>query len=85
MKFQIIIIILRLIIVNNFGDFKMVMTQETVTFSRETLNELYSNDYYREVLEAIEDRELLREAKLNADEIIPFSQYDRNRRQKSDV
>lgn len=63
----------------------MVMTQDTVTFSRETWNELYSNDYYREVLEAIEDRESLREAKLNADEFIPFREYDRNRRQKSDV
>jgi hypothetical protein len=63
----------------------MVITNDIVTFSRETWNELYSNDYYREVLEAIEDRESLRESKLNADEFIPFREYDRNRRQQSDV
>lgn len=46
----------------------MTITKETVTFSRDTWDELYSNDYYREVLEAIEDRESLRDAKLQADE-----------------
>ena len=63
----------------------MTITEETVTFSRDAWDELYSIDYYREVLEAIEDRESLREAKLQADEFVSFREYDRNRRQKSDV
>ncbi|MDT3740845.1 MAG: hypothetical protein RO257_15255 [Candidatus Kapabacteria bacterium] len=48
----------------------MIITEETVTFSRDAWDELYSIDYYREVLEAIEDRESLRESKLQADEIV---------------
>ena len=63
----------------------MTKTKDKVTFSRHTWDELYKIDYYREVLEAIEDRESLRKAKENADGFISFREYDAKRRQKSDV
>jgi hypothetical protein len=63
----------------------MVMTKEKVTFSRQTWDELYKIDYYREVLEAIEDRESLRKAKSKATDFISFREYDAKRRLKSNV
>lgn len=64
---------------------KMIKTKETITFSREIWDELYQIDYYREVLEAIEDRELLRKAKENAQDFVSFREYDAKRKQRINV
>jgi len=63
----------------------MVMTKDKVSFSRKTWDELYKIDYFREVLEAIEDRESLRKAKEKAEGSISFREYDAKRRQKTNV
>jgi hypothetical protein len=51
---------------------KMIKTKETITFSRE-------------ILEAIEDRELLRKAKENAQDFVSFREYDAKRKQRINV
>lgn len=63
----------------------MIKTKDKITFSRHTWDELYKIDYYREVLEAIEDRESLRKAKEKATDFISFRQYDAKRRQRANV
>jgi hypothetical protein len=63
----------------------MIKTKNRITFSRHTWDELYKIDYYREVLEAIEDRESLRKAKETAEDFMSFREYDAKRRQKSNV
>ncbi len=63
----------------------MTKTKTKISFSRNTWDELYRIDYYREVLEAIEDREALREAKSKAEDFISFKEYDTKRRQQINV
>ncbi len=63
----------------------MIKTKDKITFSRDTWEELYKIDYYREVLEAIEDREALRKAKDNADGFVRFKDYHAKRKQKANV
>jgi hypothetical protein len=63
----------------------MIKTKNKISFSRVTWEELYKIDYYREVLEAIEDRESLREAKAKAENFISFREYDTKRRHSKNV
>ena len=63
----------------------MTITKDKITFSRKTWDELYKIDYYREVLEAIEDRETLHKAKEKAEGFINFREYDTKRKQKIHV
>lgn len=58
----------------------MTISKDRVSFSRRTWDELYKIDYYREVLEAIQDRESLLKAKEEAHDFISFREYDANRR-----
>ena len=59
----------------------MLKTKEKVSFSRDTWDELYKIDYFREVLEIIEDRESLHKSKEKAVDFVSFKEYDSNRRQ----
>ncbi len=63
----------------------MIKAKDKITFSRDIWEELYKIDYYREVLEAIEDREALRESKKKAEDFISFRDYDELRGQKKSV
>lgn len=63
----------------------MLKTKNKISFSRATWDELYKIEYYREVLEAIEDREALRDAKEKAEDFISFREYDAKRRQRVHV
>jgi hypothetical protein len=57
----------------------MVATKTKVTFSRDTWEELRSDDFYREVIEAIEDREALLKAKKETEYFIPLEEYHKKR------
>lgn len=58
----------------------MVKTKETVVISRHTWDELYEIDYFREVLEIIEDREKIRKAREKATDYISFREYHKRRK-----
>ncbi len=58
----------------------MVKTKDTVKISRHTWDELYEIDYFREVLEIIEDREKIRKAKEKADGFVSFREYHKRRK-----
>ena len=59
--------------------------EDNITISRGTWEELKSDDYFREVLEIIEDRETLRKAKVEAEDFISFREYDARRRKKNNL
>jgi predicted ribosome quality control (RQC) complex YloA/Tae2 family protein len=61
------------------------IAEETVTFSRETWEKLKADDYYKEVIQAIEDREDLLKAIEETEQILDFKEYDKNRRAKMNV
>jgi hypothetical protein len=61
------------------------ITKEKVIFSRKTWEDLKSDDYYREVIEAIEDREDLLKAIQETEYITDFKEYDKQRRAKMNV
>lgn len=64
----------------------MIKTTKTqVIFSRKTWEELKSDDYYRELIEAIIDREDLAKAIDETDEVLDFKEYDIQRRSKLHV
>lgn len=64
----------------------MIQTTKTkVVFSRETWDELYKIDYYREVLEAIEDREELKKAIEETEYTIDYEEYKKQRKARMNV
>ncbi len=58
----------------------MTETKTKVTFSRKTWEELRKDDYFRELIEVIEDREAFYKAKEETTDIIDFKEYDLKRR-----
>lgn len=60
-------------------------TKNKVILSRETWEELKHSDYFKELIEVIEDREQLRDAKQKSkpEETMSFRDYDRRRRKIS--
>lgn len=54
----------------------LTVSDENIIISKETWEELRQSEYYRELIEAIEDRESLRKAKKEAEEFIDFKDYD---------
>jgi hypothetical protein len=60
-------------------------SDENIIISKETWYELAKEEYFREVLEAIEDREALRNAKSEDPDFEDFRDYDKKRKSKSDV
>jgi hypothetical protein len=63
----------------------MTETKTQVTFSRETWEELRKDDYFRELIEVIKDREAFIKAKEETVEVLDFKEYDKNRRTKINV
>lgn len=57
----------------------MMITNDEVTISRETWDELYQNELYREILEMIEDIELLKKAKSEPAEFVDLDDYHNQR------
>jgi len=58
---------------------------DKVIFSRKTWEDLKSDNYYREVIEAIEDREDLLKAIEETEYVVDFKEYDKKRRAKMNV
>ncbi|NLO19748.1 MAG: hypothetical protein GX121_07735 [Ignavibacteria bacterium] len=63
----------------------MIKTKDEIIFSRSTWDELYQIDYFREVLENLEDREAIKKSKKSAEGFISFREYDKKRKQKANV
>lgn len=61
----------------------MTISEKNVIISRETWEELRRSAYYKELVEAVEDREALRKAKEEAEDFIEFREYDRQRSEKN--
>jgi hypothetical protein len=57
----------------------MVATKNKVTFSRKTWEELRADDFYREVVEAVEDREALLKAKTKTEYFVDLEEYHKQR------
>jgi uncharacterized protein (DUF1919 family) len=60
-------------------------TKNKVIFSRKTWNELKADDYYKELIEAIEDREDLLKSIEETEYVVDFKEYDKKRRAKINV
>lgn len=59
--------------------------EDKVIFSRQTWEDLKSDDFYREIIDAIEDREALIKAIEDTDYIVSFKEYDKNRKARMNV
>lgn len=57
----------------------MTITEEEVTFSRKAWDSLKSNDYFREVLEVLEDIESLENSKANTEYFVDYDDYRKTR------
>lgn len=57
----------------------MTITEEEVTFSRKSWESLKSNDYFREVLEVLEDIESLENSKANTEYFVDYDEYRKTR------
>ncbi|MDQ1265293.1 MAG: hypothetical protein QG635_443 [Bacteroidota bacterium] len=60
-------------------------TKNRVIFSRKTWDYLKADDYYKEIIEAIEDREELLKSIDETEYIVDFREYDKNRKAKMNV
>ena len=58
------------------------ITDDKVIFSKETWEDLKADDYYKQIIEAIEDREDLLNGIQDTEYIGNFKQFDRKRTQK---
>lgn len=63
----------------------MTETKTQVIFSRETWEELRNDDYFRELIEVIEDREAFIKAKEETVAVHDFKEYDKKRRAEINV
>ncbi len=61
----------------------LTTSNENVVISRETWEELRRSPYYKEFVEAVEDREALRKSKEEAEDFVEFRDYDRKRSEKN--
>ncbi len=61
------------------------VAEDKVTFSRDTWEELKSDDYFRELIDVIEDRESLLKAKKETEFFVDLDEYHRNRMKKENV
>jgi len=61
------------------------VNKNTVTFSRKTWDELKEDNYFSELIEAIEDREELLKAIEETEYFVDFDEYDKERRAKMNV
>ena len=61
------------------------VAEDKVTFSRDTWEELKSDDYFRELIDVIEDRESLLKAKNETEFFVDLDKYHRNRMKKENV
>jgi hypothetical protein len=52
---------------------------DKVTFSRDTWEELKNDDYFRELIEVIEEREALAIAKENTNSFVDLDEYHKKR------
>ncbi len=57
----------------------MEIREDKVIISRQTWEELKADEYYKELIEAVEDREDLLEAIEKEKDSIDFDEYDENR------
>jgi len=55
------------------------VAEDKVIFSRETWEELKSDDYFRELIDVIEDRETLLKAKKETEFFVDLDEYHKNR------
>ena len=74
-----------LIIINERKVNMMITTEDTISFSRETWEELKNDSYFQELIEVIEDREALREAKNETESFVDYDAYRKTRMAKMDV
>jgi hemerythrin superfamily protein len=63
----------------------MTITEEEVIFSRKSWESLKSNDYFREVLEVLEDIESLENSKANTEYFVDYDEYRKTRLAKVNV
>jgi len=63
----------------------MTATKKRIVFSRETWEEMRSDDYFREVIEVIEDREALSKAKEQTEYFVDLEDYHQNRMMRENV
>ncbi|MFC2130815.1 hypothetical protein ACFLSQ_05225 [Bacteroidota bacterium] len=61
------------------------VSEDKVIFSRETWEELKSDDYFRELIEVIEEREALSKAKEETVSFIDLDEYHEKRMKKENV
>ena len=61
------------------------IAEDKVTFSRKTWDDLQSDDYYNELIEAIIDREDLLQSIEETEYIVDFKEYDKKRRESMNV
>jgi len=61
------------------------VAEDKVTCSRETWEELKSDDYFRELIDIIEDRESLQKAKNETEFFVELDEYHQNRMKKENV
>ncbi len=60
----------------------ITFTDKEVIISRETWEEYRKDDYFREVLDILEDSVELEKAIENSKEMIDFKEFDRQRRER---
>jgi len=60
----------------------MIETETQITFDKATWEEMRADDYYRDLVEAIEDRETLRKAKEETEYFVDLEVYHQNRIRK---
>lgn len=63
----------------------MIINDNSVILNRSTWNKLNENEFYREILEMIEDIELLEQAKKETQEFVDLDDYHKNRINDSNV
>jgi len=63
----------------------MIQTNTQVTFSRDTWEDLRKDEYFRELIEVIEDREAFLVAQAETVEVFDFKEYDKKRRAELNV
>jgi len=61
------------------------VAEDKVTFSRETWEELKADDYFRELIEVIEEREALSKAKEETVSFIDLDEYHAKRMKTENV
>lgn len=63
----------------------MIITEDEVTFTRAAWESLKSNEYFREVLEVLEDIESLETAKAETEYFVDYEEYRKTRIAKLNV